>query len=152
MSTFTIPGLRRTERKHRAIDKVAALKAEVADLKRRLNSADTLIRTVIVEKSDTYLDLRNAEQARDCAQATVAARDLQIRDLNARIRDLEEQLGAAPAAPLVTAQRFDTGPVVRAGQRPAPTWASGEEWASEDDAETTQNIPLAQLPQQREAS
>ena len=140
MSTFTIPGLQRRQNKHRAPDQIRALEAEVADLKRRLASADELIRTVIVEKSDTYLDLRNAEQARDCAQAAVAARDLQIRDLNTRIRDLEEQRGQAPAAPLVTAQRFDTGPVLRAGKRPVPSWA-----ADEDSSETTQSIPLAQL-------
>jgi len=137
--SITIPGLRRTERKHRALDKVAELAAEVADLKRRLASADVLIRTVIVEKSDTYLDLRNAEQARDCAQAAVAVKDLQIRDLNNRIRDLEEQRGEAPAAPLVTASRFDTGPVLRAGKRPVPTWTP------DGDGETTQTIPIPQL-------
>ena len=146
MSAFTIPGLRRTERKHRALDRIADLKAEVADLQRRLASADTLIRRVMVEKSDTYLDLRNAEQARDCAQAAVAVKDVQIRELNNRIRDLEEQRGQAPAAPLVTAQRFDTGPALRAGKRPVPTWAADE------DAETTQSIPVVDLPQQREAS
>lgn len=125
----------------RAADRIAALTAEVADLKRRLASADTLIRRVMVEKSDTYLDLRNAEQARDCAQAAAAVKDVQIRELNARIRDLLEERGEAPAAPLVTAARFDTGQVLRAGSRPVPSWASGE-----TDSETTQSIPLAQLP------
>ena len=146
MSTFTIPGLRRTERKHRALDRIADLKTEVADLKRRLADADALIRRVMVEKSDTYLDLRNAEQARDCAQAAAAVKDVQIRELNHRIRDLEEQRGQAPAAPLVTATRFDTGPALRAGKRPVPTWAD------DDDPETTQSIPIVDLPQQREAS
>jgi hypothetical protein len=139
--SITIPGLRREPKKHRALDKVAALEAQVADLKRRLASADTLIRRVIVEKSDTYLDLRTAEQARDCAQATVAARDLQIRDLNNRIRDLEEQRGEAPDAPAPTAERFDTGPVLRANARPVPAWVP------DGDGETTQSIPVVDLPQ-----
>lgn len=142
--SITIPGLRgRADRKHRAPDRIAALEAEVADLKRRLASADVLIRRVMVEKSDTYLDLRNAEQARDCAQAAAAVKDVQIRELNARIRDLEEARGQAPAAPLVTAARFDSGPVLRAGKRPVPEWASGE-----TDAETTQSIPLGELRKQ----
>ncbi|MFI2349756.1 hypothetical protein ACH492_22415 [Streptomyces sp. NPDC019443] len=146
MNTLTLPGLRGKQNKHRAPDRIAALEAEVADLKRRLASADQLIRTVIVEKSDTYLDLRNAEQARDCAQAAAAVKDLQLRDLHTRIRDLEEQRGQAPAELPVTAQRFDTGPVLRAGKRPVPTWASGE-----DSSETTHSIPLAQLRTEVEA-
>lgn len=122
----------------RAPDRIAALEARVADLKRRLASADTLIRRVLVEKSDTYLDLRNAEQARDCATAAAAVKDVQIRELNARIRDLEEQRGETPEAPLVTATRFDNGPVLRAGKRPVPESAS----------ETTHSIPLGELRKQ----
>ncbi|WP_406730945.1 hypothetical protein [Streptomyces sp. NBC_01794] len=141
MSTFTIPWKGTGTR--RAPDRVAALEARVADLNRRLASADTLIRAVMVEKSDTYLDLRNAEQARDCAQADAAAKGVQNRELKQRIRDLEEQRGQAPAAPLVTAQRFDTGQVLRAGKRPVPSWARGD-----SSSETTQSIDLGQLRQE----
>lgn len=132
----------RTSRpKHRAVDKVHVLAAEVEALKRKLAEADAMIRDQIVKASAANRARRAAEEQGRFANDLVIVRDRQIRDLKARISDLEETRGSAPEAPEPTATRFDTGRVTRHGAAHTPTWVPVL------DAETTQTIPIAQLPQ-----
>ncbi|MDX2732828.1 hypothetical protein [Streptomyces sp. PA03-2a] len=134
-------GIRRSSRpKHRASDKVTAQQDQIRQLGEKLAAADSMIRDLIAEKSDANRARRAAEEKHRFVGDVVAVRDRQIRDLKARIRDLEENRGNGPEAPAPTATRFDTGRVIRHGAH-TPTWVPV------GDSETTQTIPIQQLPQ-----
>lgn len=122
----------RAPRKHRAQDRIRQLEATVADQSMRLQAADKLIRNVLREKSDTYLDLRNAEQARDCADALAETRLQQIRDLQRKVDELTRRLEVqclAESAATRTQEidlrelqaRFTDGPVVTLHHSPQAT-------------------------------
>ncbi|TXS48903.1 hypothetical protein [Streptomyces sp. OR43] len=141
MSNVIIRHLHRDDRpKHRASDKCKTLVAEVKRLAERLQHANALIRQLINDTSDANRARRTAETKLSFAEDTITIRDGQIRDLTARIRDLEEARGKAPEAEAPTATRFECGSVVRLGARTP-------DWSPLTDGETTQPIPLGQLPQ-----
>lgn len=104
--TINLPGRRLPQRKHRAPDRIRQLEAQVTDLSTRLSAADQMIRTVLREKSDTYLDLRNAQQQLDCTNALAATRLLQIRALKATVATLEGLGGKTPETSAPAARRL----------------------------------------------
>lgn len=111
MSLISLPSMLRVpQRKHRALDRIEQLKAEVADKSRRLQAADKLISQILREKSATYLDLRNVEQQLACAEGLIAVQLKQIQALRAE---------AARPARRITVQAGSTSPTAIPGQRTA---------------------------------
>lgn len=125
--------------KHRAADRCRVLVAEVKRLTERLQHANALIRQLINDTSDANRARRAAETRLQFAEDTITIRDGQIRDLRALVRDLEAARGEAPVVNGPTAGRFDHGHVVRLGARTP-------DHVPPVDSETTQRIPLDQLP------
>ncbi|WP_089117056.1 hypothetical protein [Streptomyces sp. SS07] len=125
--------------KHRAADKCKVLAAEVKRLAERLQAANALIRRLINDTSDANRARRAAETRLKFAEDVITIRDGQIRDLRALVRDLEAARGEAPTATGSTADRFDHGHVIRLGARTP-------DHVPPVDSETTQRIPLDQLP------
>ncbi|MFJ9985369.1 hypothetical protein ACIQUD_15275 [Streptomyces globisporus] len=125
--------------KHRASDKCKVLAAQVGRLTEKLLHSDAMIRQLINQTSDANRARRAAETRLQFAEDTITIRDGQIRDLRALVRDLEAARGEAPVANGPTADRFDHGHVVRLGARTP-------DHVPPVDSETTQRIPLDQLP------
>ncbi|MFD5940211.1 hypothetical protein [Streptomyces griseus] len=124
-------------RKHRAADRATFLERRVTELLRKLDAADALIRDLISAKSDAIRGQRAAEAAHRSAEEVIEVRDQQIRGLNAQLQAARE--AHPPAAPSPTVTRFDVGDVVRIGVR-------NEGFMPLTDSDTTQRIPLDQLP------
>ncbi|MFD3814951.1 hypothetical protein ACFWRZ_07785 [Streptomyces rubiginosohelvolus] len=125
--------------KHRAADKCKVLAAQVGRLTEKLLHADAMIRRLINQTSDANRARQAAETQLKFAEDVITIRDGQIRDLQARVRDLEAARGQAPTATGSTADRFEAGPVIRLGARTP-------DHVPPVDSETTQRIPLNQLP------
>lgn len=113
---------------------LVGLATEVDGLKAERSQLEAQLDTAGIELSGAREDLAAAEEELTALRAFKAN--------VTSVSDLSAQDG--PIAPAPTAERFDTGPVLRAGKRPVPTWAG--------DSETTQSIPVIDLPQQRRAS
>ena len=108
---------------------LVGLATEVDELRGERNQLEAQLDTAGIELSGAREDLAAAEQELTALRA-FKANVTSVSDLDVL---------TAPDAPPPTASRFDTGPVLRAGKRPVPTWAA------EADAETTQTIPIPQL-------